>query len=201
MMATDPTIDKPARGFIPTIMTSRLRLRAFTLYDVEPLHRVMSGEEVLCYFPVTVPPTLEKTETFIRRQLEHWGTHKYGWWAVDLLTEDRLIGWAGLQYLPETDETEVAYLLARDTWGRGLAVEAAMAGLYFGFEALGRDTIIAVVHVDNARSVRVLDKLGMTRDRRDSYFGIEVYHYTLDRTTYDRALKPKIACSVNVSGS
>ena len=181
---------------IPVVTTPRLHLRAFTFDDVAGLHAIMGGDEVLRYFPVPVPPTLEKTETFIRRQLEHWEKHKYGWWAVTLREDARLVGWAGLQYLPETNETEVAYLLDRAVWGRGLAVEAAAAGLYFGFEVLGKDTIIAVVHVDNARSVRVLDKLAMTRDRTDSYFGIDVYHYTIDRATYDRVLKPKVAGSI-----
>jgi ribosomal-protein-alanine N-acetyltransferase len=194
--ANEP-IGSPAADPIPAVVTPRLRLRAFTLDDVATLHAVMGRDEVLRYFPVPVAPTLEKTESFIRHQLEHWATHQYGWWAIDSREDSRLIGWAGLQFLPETNETEVAYLLDRGVWGKGLAVEAAMAGLYFGFELLGKDTIIAVVHVDNVRSVRVLDKLAMTRDRTDHYFGIDVYHYTIDRDTFDRLLKPEIADSIS----
>lgn len=173
-----------ANHAIPVVMTPRLRLRAFTPDDAAALHRIMELGEVMRYFPTPTPPTLEQVEKFIARQLEHWSEHGLGWWAIDSLADDRLVGWAGLQHLPETTETEVAYLIGREYWGKGLAVEAALAGLRFGFDALGKDTIIAVVHIDNVRSYRVLDKLGMTRDRRDSYFGIEVYHYTMDKTTF-----------------
>lgn len=167
---------------IPTITTPRLVLRAFLPSDAGALERVMGAPEVMQYFPVTTPPTMEQCENFIARQRQHWIEHGYGWWAVDSKIEARLIGWAGLQFLPDTQETEVAYLIAHEFWGQGLAVEAAAAGLRFGFGQLEMDTIIAVVHIDNARSCRVLDKLSMTRDRRDRYFGMDVYHYTLDRS-------------------
>lgn len=176
----------PLTKAIPSIETPRLRLRAFTPDDVDPLHRIMGVEEVMCFFPTTTPPTREQTEIFIKRQLEHWGEYGFGWWAVDAKATGHLVGWAGLQHLPETNEIEVAYLIAREYWGQGLAFEAALAGLQFGLEDLGKETIIAVVHVDNLRSYRVLDKLGMTRDRRDHYWGIDVYHYTMDRPTYQR---------------
>jgi len=178
---------------IPTITTARLCLRAFTLDDVDALSRIMGVPEVLRYFPVTTPPTRDQAESFIRRQLDHWHEHGLGWWAIDAVHGDGMIGWAGLQHLPETNETEVAYLIAREHWGQGLAVEAALAGLRFGFETLGKDPIIAVVHVDNIRSYRVLDKLGMTRDRRDRYFGIEVYHYTMYKATYQSLHGPPSA--------
>lgn len=181
----------PPSQTIPSVETPRLCLRAFTLDDVESLYRIMGAEDVLRYFPITTPPTREQTSNFIKKQLEHWSEHNLGWWAVDSKADGRMVGWAGLQYLPETEETEVSYLIARDHWGQGLAVEAALAGLRFGFEALGKDPVIAVVHVDNVRSYRVLDKLGMTRDRRDHYWGIDVYHYTMDRQTYQRLFSQK----------
>ena len=48
----------------------------------------------------------------ISAQLNHWEEHGYGWWAItprpDLQYQMNLIGWGGLQWLPETEETEVA---------------------------------------------------------------------------------------------
>jgi RimJ/RimL family protein N-acetyltransferase len=174
----------PVTSTIPVVTTPRLRLRAFTSEDAVPLHGIMGTEEVMRYFPTPIPPTREQIDKFIANQLKHWSEYGLGWWAIDSTASGQLVGWAGLQHLPDTNETEVAYLIAREQWGKGLAVEAALAGLTFGFDNLGRDTIIAVVHIDNVRSYRVLDKLGMIRDCRDSYFGIEVYHYTMDRTTF-----------------
>jgi len=92
-----------------------------------------------------------------------------------------LIGWAGLQYLPETDEIEVGYLLDKGHWGRGLATEAARESVRFGFEDLGIETIVGVVHPENVASQRVLEKVGLSFVERSNYFGMNVYRYLMTR--------------------
>ena len=169
---------------IPAVTTSRLVLRPFVPEDVEPLHRIMNDREVMRYFPVADPPPLEKVDRLIQGQLKHWEAHGYGWWAVELRSDSQLIGWSGLQFLPETNETEVAYLLGKPFWGRGLATEGARAGLRFGYEELGLEKIVAIVHPDNVASRRVIEKLGMHGGDRAHYFGMDVYHYALERHAY-----------------
>jgi len=162
-----------------------LTLRPFVEDDVDPLHRVMGDREVLRYFPSSDPPSRERIERLIEFQLEHWEKHGYGWWAVVLRAEQRaalpLIGWAGLQYLPETDETEVGYLLGKPYWGRGLATEAARESVRFGFEDLGIETIVGVVHPENIASQRVLEKAGLSFVEEASYFGMDVRRYVRTR--------------------
>jgi RimJ/RimL family protein N-acetyltransferase len=172
---------------IPTITTARLSLRPFRDEDAEPLHRILSEEGMLRYFPNPDPPDLERVRRFVARQSAHWEEHVYGWWAVEPPGGPELIGWNGLTYLPETGETEVAYLLARPYWGHGLTTEAARASLRFGFEVHGLDPIIALVHPENARSIRVIEKLGMAFTRRAEYFGMELLRYILDRAAFGSA--------------
>jgi RimJ/RimL family protein N-acetyltransferase len=78
----------------------------------------------LTYFPSTTPPPLEKVERFIAGQLAHWEQYGYGNWGIQPINEFEIIGWAGLQYLPELDETEVGFLLSPPNWGQGYATEA-----------------------------------------------------------------------------
>ena len=179
-------------SLIPTFTTARLTLRPFTEDDVEPLRRVMGDREVLRYFPSSDPPSRERIERLIQFQLRHWEEHGYGWWAVMLqreaqlgepLVELPLIGWAGLQYLPETDETEVGYLLGKPYWGRGLATEAARESVRFGFEDLGIETIVGVVHPENIASQRVLEKAGLSFVEEANYFGMDVRRYVRTRRT------------------
>lgn len=169
---------------IPTVTSSRLVLRPFVPEDVEPLHRIMDDREVMRYFPVADPPPLAKVDKLIQGQLKHWGAHGYGWWAVERRSDSQLIGWSGLQYLPETDETEVAYLLGRPFWGRGLATEAAQTGLRFGFETLELPAIVAIVHPQNLASQGVIHKLGMSFVDAARYFGMDCYRYRLLRSEY-----------------
>jgi RimJ/RimL family protein N-acetyltransferase len=166
---------------IPTITTDRLILRAFTEEDAEPLHRILGEKDILHYFPNSNPPALDRVQGMIARQLEHWKEHGLGWWAVEPRLSQELMGWAGLQFLPETGEIEVAYLLGKAFWGQGLATEAARASVQFGFETLGLERIVAIVHVENAASRRVIEKLGMSFVDQSIWWGIECRRYSLCR--------------------
>jgi len=99
----------------------------------------------------------------------------------------KFIGWCGLQYLPETEEVEVAYLLGKAYWGKGLATEAAQASLRYGFEDLGLESIVGIVHLENKASQRVLEKLGLTCVEQANYFGMDCYRYSIECSSYKSA--------------
>ena len=168
---------------IPEILTPRLRLRAFTLEDAQPLYNILQQENILQYFPTTQPPELERVERLVQRQLEHWAKHRCGWWAVVPLGQEQLVGWNGLQFLPETGEIEVGYLLSKSSWGSGLATEGARAALEFGFETLDLEEIIGLVHPENIASQRVLEKSGLVFVDRAEYFGMGLLRYRIHRPT------------------
>lgn len=144
-----------------TLHTPQLILRPLETSDAPSLHRIYPMEGVLSYFPSTVPPPLEKVERWIAGQEKHWQEHGYGNWGIVPHGATEIIGWAGLQFLPELDETEVGFLLSPEHWGRGYATEAALAALRFGFERTRLNHIIALVHPENRASQRVIQKYGM----------------------------------------
>lgn len=164
---------------IPRIRTARLTLRSFTLQDAEPLQQILSIPGVLEYFPSSDPPDLERVQKLVQKQIDHWGEHDYGWWAVEPIEEGELIGWSGLQYLPETDEIEIGFLLSKPYWGKGLATESALAGLDYGFNSLGIEEIIGIVHPENVASQKVLEKIGLIYQEQAEYFGMDCYKYLL----------------------
>jgi ribosomal-protein-alanine N-acetyltransferase len=166
---------------IPSIHTARLCLRALDISDAPALHAVLSQEDVLRYFPNPTPPSPDRVRTMIEGQLTHWNDHGYGWWAVTKEEDRSFIGWSGLQFLPDTSETEVAFLLGRSFWGMGFATEAGRAGLEFGFDRLGLETIVAITHPENRASQRVIEKLGMSFVDRNRYFGMDCYRYRMSR--------------------
>ena len=125
------------------------------------MHAIMNGKHVLKYFPGTHTVSPEQVDAMIERVLLHWETHQYGLWAVCVRESGQLIGRCGLQYLPETDETEVGYFYAPEFWGQGIATEAGLASMRFGFGTANLDRIIGLTHPENIASQRVLRKLGM----------------------------------------
>ena len=171
---------------IPTMETERLVLRPFAESDAGPLHTILGVEGVLRYFPSSDPPSLGQVQRLVARQTEQWQEHGLGWWAVETRHTPGLIGWCGLQYLPETGQVEVAYLLGKEQWGQGLATEAARASLHFGFDALNLETIIALVHPENLASQRVIEKLEMSLVDQLQLWGIDLYRYSIDSSAFRR---------------
>jgi ribosomal-protein-alanine N-acetyltransferase len=171
---------------IPIIKTERLTLRAFAKEDAEPLQEILSEDGVLQFFPNTNPPSLEGMEKFIAGQLRHWDERGFGWWAVTDAITQYLLGWSGLQYLPDTDEIEIGYLLKKSHWGKGLATEGAEQGVRMGFEQLELDFIVGIVHPENIGSHRVLEKLGLHRVEQTEYFGMSVYRYLVEASEFNQ---------------
>ncbi len=169
---------------IPELITPRLRLRPFVPEDARPLYRILCQENILQYFPNPGQPTLDRVERLVQRQIDHWQAHHYGWWAVIPHGQVDLAGWNGLQYLPETGEIEVGYLLSKPFWGRGYATEGTLATLEFGFFTLELDEIVGLVHPDNLASQRVLEKSGLTYTRRAAYFDMELLRYSIMRSSF-----------------
>jgi len=163
----------------PILLTSRLKLRPMRVSDAEVLNRINQAEGVLRYFPGSNPPPLERVQRFITGQQQHWQEHGYGNWGIVLAGRRKIIGWAGLQYLPELGETEVGFLLDRPYWGKGYATEAALASLKFGFDHCSLHSIIALVHPHNLASRRVLEKCGMVYQHRLSLWGMALMRYTI----------------------
>jgi RimJ/RimL family protein N-acetyltransferase len=86
---------------------------------------------------------------------------RYGSWAVIERASGLAVGSVLLKALPGgAGEIEIGWQMHPDSWGRGLATEAAGAVLARGFES-GLDEVWAVTYLDNRRSARVCDKLGM----------------------------------------
>ena len=66
-------------------------------------------------------------------------------------------------------------------WGRGLATEAALPAIDYGFRQLGLKQIIGLVDPDNVASVRVLEKLGLRFVSIMDYRSLKVARYVIDR--------------------
>lgn len=164
---------------IPMITTPRLVLRPFTLSDFDALFKIVQEPDIFRYFPTQSAWPMDKVERYINYQIAHWQKYKYGHWAVVIRETGQIIGWNGLEYLPDTDETEVGYLLNGMFWGKGMATEAAKAAVKFGINKVGLKEIIGLTHPENIASQRVLEKSGLSFTRSAPYFGVEMFRYAI----------------------
>ncbi len=166
---------------IPSIRTARLLLRPWSPDDADTWFDILQEDGILNYFPNPRPPSRNKATTYIAHHLAHWEEHGYGHWAVVTPDDQRVVGWTGLEYLSEVDETEIAYLLSKHVWGHGYASEAARAALRFGFESAGLEGVIGLVHQENIASIRVLEKCGLRFADRIDLWGMALARYRIHR--------------------
>ena len=148
-----------------TIETARLRLRELRLTDFESVHDYANDPQVIRFMPWG-PNTEADTIDFLKRAAEHAFAHpRLGYeLAITVRETSELVGTVGLHIPTESpDEAMLGYCLARSAWGKGYATEASAAMLDFGFSTLGLESVWAGCDVENSASIRVLEKLGMSR--------------------------------------
>lgn len=154
--------------------TERLLFRRFTLDDSSLIHQMNSDPLVLKYvheLASTPERALERLQNNILPQYLQYG---YGRWAVCLKEENDFIGWCGLKFRSERNETDLGYRFIPSYWGKGYATEAAMACLDYGFNHLQLNRITAAAHIENSASLHIIEKCGMHFLREEV-----VDHYTV----------------------
>lgn len=132
------------------------------------------------------PRTPEQVEEILDRFIAHWRAHGFGWWYLRERTSGELIGEVGLQRVTVEDEpfVEVGWTLLPAYWRRGYATEAARAALDHGFGELQLREIVAFALPDNARSLRVMEKLGMAYVREIERAGLRHRLYVGGRSIF-----------------
>jgi RimJ/RimL family protein N-acetyltransferase len=161
--------------------TERLFLRPITMEDLEDVHRMHSDPETIRYASERVK-NLDESSGWLERAIDSYETHGHGFWALELKGSGDYVGHAGLlaQVVDEVPETEIAYWIARDHWGAGLATEAAIASRDHGFHTLGRRRLISIIHPENRGSRRVAEKVGLRVEKPSVHKGVEVLIYSIE---------------------
>jgi ribosomal-protein-alanine N-acetyltransferase len=160
--------------------TARLSLMAFEPPDAAAFYALNSSVKVMQYTGEPLMESVEAAEEAIRtyRDFDEVG---YGRWACHFKRESRIIGFCGLKYLHERDEVDLGYRFLPEYWGQGLATEACLATLEFGFGTIGLSRIIALVLPENTASIRVAEKCGMQFEDEVAYEGQRVLLYAVEK--------------------
>jgi RimJ/RimL family protein N-acetyltransferase len=159
--------------------TARLRLRLFAPDDLDRLCEITRDPEVMRYIGHGHPLSREETQANLEKIMNGFRRRGYGRWALERRDTGALIGYCGLSSGNLEVGIELAYLLAREEWGKGCALEAGRAALRYGFETLGVNSIAGITLHGNRRSCTVLKRLGMKFVRNAHYFDFPCVHYAI----------------------
>ena len=153
------------------IETERLLLRPWRAADLEPFAELNADPRVMEQFPRVA--SRAESQALMGRIRGHFDRHGYGFWAVELKRGDPFIGFVGLGTVPFdahfTPAVEIGWRLARASWGRGYATEAARAALRLAFLELELDEVVSFTVTANRRSRAVMERIGMHRADADDF--------------------------------
>ncbi len=161
--------------------TERLRLGRWYPGDWLAFRTLSTDPEVMRYINDGSPWSDEQTRGFIDNQMQGFARNGFCCWKLERKTDERVIGFCGLQPLRDTPDIEIGWWLARDCWGLGLASEAAQVAMHDGFRRIGLPRIVAIAQPENAASIHVMEKLGMTYESRQVRRGFDVVLYAKTR--------------------
>jgi len=147
---------------MPILQTPRLTLRRMRSGDCEDMYRYASRSEVTRYLLWEPHPDRAYTARYLRMLSGLYRAGQFYDWGVIDRQSEHLIGTCGFSHIdPANRCAEIGYVLSPDYWGRGLAVEGALAVMEYGFHTLSLHRIEARHIVGNTPSGRVMEKCGM----------------------------------------
>jgi ribosomal-protein-alanine N-acetyltransferase len=152
------------KSFMFLLETDRLLFREHRRGDLDDYCALEADAEVRRYVGGAPRPREVAVRKFRSTLLKN-AARKLALRATIFKADGRYIGYSGLypNFRPGGSvrgEAVLAFCLAREYWGRGLATEAGRAFVRLGFDELRLKRIVAVADVRNAASIRVLEKLG-----------------------------------------
>ncbi len=149
----------------PRMSTSRLQFRIVELSDIEPIHTLHSIKAVDQYNTLGIPTNIEVTQTVLNRWLEAIQLRKEYVFVIESSIDKSFVGLIAIRIgNPKYKIGEVWYKILPEFWGVGYVTEALRELLNFGFTTLNLHRIEAGCAVGNIGSIRVLEKVGMTKE-------------------------------------
>jgi RimJ/RimL family protein N-acetyltransferase len=161
----------------PTLETERLILRPPIEADLDGWAAFLADEEAARFIGGAMPRAAAWRA--MATMAGSWLLKGFSMFSVIEKSTGRWVGRLG-PWAPEGwPGTEVGWGLIRDCWGKGYATEGAEAAIDWAFDHLGWDDVVHSIHLDNAGSIAVAERLG-SRHRGPSRLPAPFEHLPVD---------------------
>jgi ribosomal-protein-alanine N-acetyltransferase len=160
------------------VETGRCILTKLNIDDFEDVKKIYVNEEVRKYLGGAIPE--ENTLSKFMDTLNRSNTDSH-FWAVRLKESKHFIGLVSLDKHVDGG-TELSYEFVPTYWGTGYATEVIRNVIIFAFNELTIFKVIAETQTANASSCRLLERVGMTLERKVQRFGAEQTLYSIEKT-------------------
>lgn len=167
--------------------TKRLIIRRFTIEDAPAVFEFSSNKQVIEPTGDKLLSKIKEAEDIINNiWLPEYDQYGYARMAIIHKKDKKLIGFAGLKYEPEWKATDIGYRFLPQYWKKGIATEAALPFLFYGFKVLNLPKIVGAAFPSNIGSCKVLEKIGLIYKKETKVFEEEhlVRWYELSQEEY-----------------
>jgi len=165
-------------------MNFRLNTNRLSLHQIRSDHQeyiidYLGHAEHAQYLPLERPYTWDEAAQWFIGRLDHWQKHNFGSFIIYLeQSVEVIVGYCGIEHVRDSQYIDIRYGISKKYWGHGYAYEAALEVLRFGFNTLGLNRLYGAAVPANIPSIKLLKKLGMTKDSNFDVYGEEVNHYS-----------------------
>ena len=146
------------------LKTERLLLRELNPDDAENFYKLNLNPNVIKYTGNSAFKDIDEAKEFLENY-QDYKLNGFGRWAVINKSNNKFLGWCGLKYDQNLDETDIGFRFFEEHWNKGFATESAKACIDYGFENLNLKSIIGRAMSENFASIKVLEKIGLKIER------------------------------------
>jgi len=168
----------------PQIHTTRLVLCPVSMDELRALHRVWINPDVRRYLWDDTVISEQRAASEIEKGIASFERYGFGLWSIFPQGQETLLGFCGLRHFGDPPEVELICALDPLYWGQGLATEATLAVLRYGFEESCLPHILGAADGPNEASIRLMTRIGMTFEKRVRLLGRELVYYKVSREAF-----------------
>lgn len=146
--------------------TENLILRPFVLSDAEQVYANWAcDDEVTKYLTWPSHPSVDASRGYMQYCINGYADPTCYQWGIELKSTGALVGNISVTKIEDHIEAvELGWVIGRNWWGQGIMPEAAAKVIEFLFQEVGANRICAAHDVDNPKSGRVMQKVGMKQE-------------------------------------
>ena len=153
------------------VETEHLFFRPLTFSDLDELAKLYADAEVMRF--LGGPRNRDEVQRVLNRYIREYEIYGHSFFATIQKSNERFIGQCGLlnQEVEGEAEVELGYVLARQHWEQGLALEGIQALKDYGLQQLGLPRVISLIPPDNQASIHLAERVGMKYERDVTQWG------------------------------
>jgi len=153
---------------MPITETDRLLISKITLRDAARFIKLTNSPNWLKFIGDRHLKTVEDAKKYLKKgTLKSYSDYGFGFYKLQLKTKSKaFIGISGLIKREQLDDVDLGFALLPEFENHGFGFEASIAILKLAKEQFALKRIVAITLPSNIKSIKLLEKLGMSYEKK-----------------------------------